>query len=102
MNPSVQTVRRSDLRRAHTCRNNTRSTPIKLSFRRSLSVINVLSLSSACVQLRPNPRPDATVREKKQARDSSRQRDPDCRRSSQPHLATPTASVRLDSIPDRK
>ncbi|KAF3611907.1 hypothetical protein DY000_02045858 [Brassica cretica] len=52
------------------------STLIKLSFRRSLSVINVLSLSSACVQLRPNPRPDATVREKKQARDSSRQRDP--------------------------
>ncbi|KAF2598034.1 hypothetical protein F2Q68_00009543 [Brassica cretica] len=51
------------------------STPIKLSFRSSLSVINVLSLSSAYVQLRPNPRPDATVREKKQARDSSRQRD---------------------------
>ncbi|KAF3599640.1 hypothetical protein F2Q69_00037396 [Brassica cretica] len=52
------------------------STPIKLSSRRSLSVINVLSLSTACVQLRPNPRPNATVREKKQARDSPRQCDP--------------------------
>ncbi|KAF3503924.1 hypothetical protein F2Q69_00044000 [Brassica cretica] len=49
---------------------------VLLSFRRSLSVINVLRLSSAYVQLRPNPRPDATVREKKQARDSSWQRDP--------------------------
>ncbi|KAF2608055.1 hypothetical protein F2Q68_00044800 [Brassica cretica] len=70
----------------------------QLSFRRSLSVINVLSLSSACVQLRPNPRPNTTVREKKQARDSSRQRDPDCTRSSQPHLATPTARVHLSLI----
>ncbi|KAF3545537.1 hypothetical protein DY000_02004186 [Brassica cretica] len=64
------------------------STPIKLSFRRSLSVINVLSLSSAYVQLRPNPRPDATVREKKQARDSPRQTRPDRSRP---------ASVRLSS-----
>ncbi|KAF3522509.1 hypothetical protein F2Q69_00046564 [Brassica cretica] len=68
------------------------------SFRRSLSVTNVLSLSSACVQLRPNPRPDATVREKKQARDSSRQRDPDCTRPSQPHIVTPTARIRLSLI----
>ncbi|KAF2544565.1 hypothetical protein F2Q70_00036810 [Brassica cretica] len=58
------------------CKLRSSSTSIKLSFRRSLSVINVLSLSSAYVQLRPNPRPDATIREKKQARDSSRQRDP--------------------------
>ncbi|KAF2615139.1 hypothetical protein F2Q70_00010182 [Brassica cretica] len=58
------------------CKLRSSSTPIKLSFRRSLSVINVLSLSSACVLLIPNPRPDATVREKKQARDSSWQHDP--------------------------
>ncbi|KAF3503264.1 hypothetical protein F2Q69_00041207 [Brassica cretica] len=58
------------------CKLRSSSTPIKLSFRRSLSVINVLSLGSACVQLRPNPRPDATVREKKQTRDSPRQRGP--------------------------
>ncbi|KAF2552173.1 hypothetical protein F2Q68_00033991 [Brassica cretica] len=43
---------------------------------RSISVINVFSLSSAYVQLRPNPRPDATVREKKQGRDSSWHSDP--------------------------
>ena len=37
------------------------STPIKLSFRRSLFVSNVLILSSACVQLRSQSRPDATT-----------------------------------------
>ncbi|KAF3506288.1 hypothetical protein F2Q69_00003394 [Brassica cretica] len=81
---------------------------IKLSFRRSLSVINVLSLSSAYVQLRPNPQPDATVREKKQARDSPRQTRPDRSRPASVRLSSslifggPVQTYKTKSVPKKK
>ncbi|KAF2536904.1 hypothetical protein F2Q70_00003489 [Brassica cretica] len=98
-NPPAQTVRRSDLRRALTRRNNTRRRLASAQLASSSDQIPDQTQPSArrnklAIDLISRPRLHASV--------SASTRDPDCKRPSQPHLATPTESVRLHSRPDRK